>query len=146
MSFIGSIEDRLAIREFYDAFAYVSSVGDKEEWLSMWADGCRWKTYLFNLTGKDELSEQWDALWANFDKASLLCNVGSIEVAGDQAEVKMVVREQIKLKSGGIMKQAGIYQDKLVKEQGRWLLSCRVYEKILEEVPKNFASSTEGSN
>ena len=136
MAFIGSIEDRLAIREFYDAFAYASSLGDKEEWLSMWAEGCRWKTYLFNLTGKDALSEQWDALWANFDKASLLCNVGSIEVNGEQAEVKMVVREQIKLKSGGIVKQAGSYQDTLVKQDGRWLLSSRDYERILEELPQ----------
>ena len=135
MAFTGSLEDRIAIRELYDTYADGSSSGDAETFLSCWTDNGQWNTHLFTRTGKAELREQWDQLWAGFDKVAFLGNVLSIEVDGDTASTRALAREIVGLKGGGVFKLSGLYNDQLVREGGKWLFAKRDYSLLVQELP-----------
>jgi hypothetical protein len=134
MAFTGPVEDRLAIRELYDSFGDGSCRGDREAWLDCWAESAQWKSPYFDLVGKNAIRDQWDQLWVNFEKVALLCNIGAIEVVGDSASTRCVVREIVSLKGGGIYKLAGRYEDHLVRENGQWCFARREYFGIAEEM------------
>ncbi len=135
MAFTGPMEDRLAIRELYDTYGDGSCRADAETFLSCWAEDGQWNTHIFSRTGKAELREQWDMLWAGFEKVAFLGNVLSIEVDGDKATARSVAREIVSLKGGGIFKLAGLYRDQLVRRNGAWLFQQRDYEVLAEELP-----------
>ena len=136
MAFTGPIEDRLAIRDLYGSYGDASSRGDVEEWLTCWTEDGQWRTHVFDRSGKGELREQWDMLWANFDKVAFLGEVGSIEIDGDKATGRSVAREIIALSGGGIYKLVGRYEDCLVRQKGKWLFARRNYQPIVEELPE----------
>jgi uncharacterized protein (TIGR02246 family) len=135
MAFIGSVEDRLAIRELYGAYGDASSRADAEAFLACWADDGQWNTHLFSRAGKKELKEQWDMLWMGFDKVAFLGDVAAIEVDGDRASARVTVREIVALKGGGVFKLAGLYRDELVRQNGQWLFAARDYSLLVEEAP-----------
>jgi ketosteroid isomerase-like protein len=135
MAFTGPIEDRLAIRELYDTYADVSSRGDVEGWLACFTDDGQWNSHIFRCVGPAELRAQWDQVWANFAKVGFLGQVGSIEVDGDTATCRSVAREVISLKSGGVYKLIGTYDDRIVRRHGQWLFARRDYAPLVEEPP-----------
>ena len=134
MAFIGSIEDRLAIRELYACYGDASSCANLNDWLACWADDGEWNTHIFERKGKTALGEQWDLIWANFSKVAFIGEVGAIEVDGDKALGRSVAQEIVRLKNGGIYKLIGRYEDQLVRKSGKWLFAKRNYEPIAEEV------------
>ena len=135
MAFSGPMEDRLEIRELYDTYGDGSSRGDAETFLSCWTENGQWKTHLFTRTGKAELREQWNMLWANFEKVALIGNVLSIEVDGDKASSRALAHEIVALKGGGVYKLSGLYEDQLVRQGGKWLFRQRDYSVLAEELP-----------
>lgn len=135
MPFTGPMEDRLAIRELYDTYGDGSCTGNADTFLSCWTDDGQWNTHIFTRTGKAELREQWDQLWAGFEKVAFLGNVLSIEVDGDRAKTRSVAREIVALKGGAIFKLAGLYHDQLERRGGQWLFARRDYEVLAEEAP-----------
>ena len=135
MAFIGSVEDRLAIRELYSASADGSCRGDREDWLACWADNGHWITHVFECVGKDAIRQQWDVLWNNFSSVFFIGDVGALEVCGDRATARSSAREIVRLKSGGIYRLAGLYEDELVREESGWLFVRRNYIPLVEELP-----------
>lgn len=136
MAFTGPIEDRLAIRELYGSYGDASANADMDGFLACWTDEGQWNSHIFQRSGKTALREQWDLLWANFAKVGFLGEVGSIEIDGDRAACRSVAREIILLKSGGVYKLVGRYQDQVVRRDGRWLFARRDYEPLVEELPQ----------
>ena len=135
MAFTGSLEDRLLIRELYGRYADASWRGDREDWVSCFTDGGRWTSHLFDCTGKDELRETWDELWADWSHVAFLSEIGSIEVDGDTARTRSYAREIVQFRNGGIFKLAGHYQDELVRLDGVWFFSSRAYTATIMEEP-----------
>ncbi len=133
MAFTGPLEDRMAIRDFYGHFSYVSCSENLEQWLACWTEDCQWKTDYFSVHGKSEVREQWDVLWTNFDKVILLSELGSMVVDGDKASVDCIMRELVQLKDGSVMKLAGIYRDTLIKQNNSWRFSSRNFQISIEE-------------
>lgn len=135
MAFTGTLEDRVAIRELYGAYADCSWRNDPEGWADLFtADGV-WKSHLFDCKGRDELIAEWKRLWADWSNVMFLSEIGSIEVDGDRARVRSYAREAVELKSGGIFKLAGKYDDDLVRQDGRWRFKSRVYQLMFTEMP-----------
>lgn len=135
MAFSGPIEDRLAIRELYGTYGDASVRESLEDWLDCWTDNAEWHSHIFTRKGKPELREQWEALWVNFDRVAFVGEVGAIEVDGDHATGRAVAREIIALKGGGIYKLAGQYEDRFVKQGGKWRFLRRDYQPLVEEIP-----------
>ena len=136
MAFTGPPEDRLAIRDLYGLYADASTRGDPEDWLACWTQDCQWNSHLFQRSGKTELREQWDLLWANFSKLAFLSEIGAIEVEGDRAKARSVAREIVRLNNGGLYKLVGRYDDYIVRENGEWRFSRRDYQPLVEEAPE----------
>ena len=135
MPFSGPMADRLAIRELYDTYGDASSRGDAETFLSCWTESGQWNTHIFTRTGKAELRDQWEQLWAGFEHVAFFGNVVSIEIDGETAASRGMAREIVALKGGGVFKLAGIYHDQLRREHGQWLFQQRDYTPLVEELP-----------
>ena len=131
----GPLEDRLLIRELYGLYADVSCRGSPDDWLDLWTDDCHWVTHYFDVSGKAELRQQWDSLWANFETVGFLGEVCVIAVDGDTARARSTAREIIRMKDGGVYKLIGAYEDSLVKQNGEWLFTQRLYRPLVEEFP-----------
>jgi len=136
MPFTGPLEDRLLIRELYDRYTDACWREDREEWLSCFAENARWATHLFECSGKDEMVETWDRISVDWIKVAFLGTIGSIEVVGDTARARSYAREIVDLKSRGIVKPAGRYDDELIRQDGDWLFTSRTYSLLFADPPE----------
>jgi hypothetical protein len=82
------------------------------------------------------MAVQWDASWVNFDKVVFLGDVSAIDVKGDTAAARSIAQESIRLKSGGLYRLSGRYEDLLVRKNGEWLFARRDYQPLIEELPE----------
>jgi ketosteroid isomerase-like protein len=135
MSFSGPMEDRLAIRELYGAYADSAFLADRNAWLDCWADDCVWWTEFGESIGKPALDEQWDVIWQTFRSMGFFSEIGSIVVDGDKAKGRAYCREILNLGEGRIRKLVGAYYDDLVRENGRWRFARRNYTVMIAEEP-----------
>jgi len=133
MAFTGSLEDRTLIRELHDTYADAGFRSDKQQWLDCWTDDCTWQVPQGGVSGKPALSGMWDGLWQTFDKLGFFTVLGAIEVDGDRAMTRAYVREIFVPLAGGMQKIVGRYDDELVRIDGRWLFSSRVYSVLIRE-------------
>jgi uncharacterized protein (TIGR02246 family) len=136
MAFTGPQEDRLAIRDLYGTYTDASSRGDRESWLTCFTEDGQWNTHLFEVSGRDALRQQWDALWANFTAVSFLSEIGMMQVTDNNAKARAFTREVILLTNGKIYRLAGQYDDELVRVHGEWLFARRHYRPVVDEEPK----------
>ena len=135
MAFTGSIENRLLIRELYDRYGDASWRGDRESWVSCFTEDGRWVSHLFDCHGHAELIKTWDGLWKDWSHVAFLYTLGSLEVSGERASARSYAREIVQLKTGGLFKLAGQYDDELVRHNGEWLFASRVYKVLIAELP-----------
>ena len=93
----GPFEDRFAVQDLYSTYADASSRGDREVWLSLWADDAWWKTHLFEREGKAAITEQWDSIHDDLMTIAFLSQWGPIAVDGDRAAARSYVREIVRM-------------------------------------------------
>jgi SnoaL-like domain len=135
MPFTGSIENRLLIRELYDRYGDASWRGDRESWLRCFAEDGRWVSHLFDCRGREALARTWDDLWKDWSNVAFLSTLGSLEITGQRATARSYAREIVQLKSGGLIKLAGQYDDEIALHDGVWLFSSRLYKLTIAEMP-----------
>lgn len=129
-----TFEDRFLIREVYGRYAVAAAQQDGAAWLNCWSTNATWKTPHFEVTGHPALEQSWAATWTNFVNVAAFNEVGTITVSGDSGSAVSSVLEVMTLKSGGLMKMAGLYTDQFVKEDGEWRFSRRDYTGISQEM------------
>ncbi len=134
MPFTGAIEDRLAIRELYDAYADGANRMDRAAWLAPWSDDAVWKTHYFEQRGIQAIGEKYDELMAPVTTTSFLTQVCSIEVDGDKARARAIAQERLKME-GGTYRLTGRYEDSLARIGGVWRFTHREYHVMYEELP-----------
>lgn len=134
MAFSGPLEDRLLIRELIGDYSDATFRQDAEAWLACWTeDGVRAQAGAREHHGKAALRAMWDAVWAMLDKLAFFTEIGVIEVQGDQAITRCYCREILFLKDGGVRKVVGVYDDQLVRQNGKWLFARREYQLFMDE-------------
>lgn len=136
MPFTGPVEDRLAVRELYGTYADASWRGDRELWLSCFAEDGRWTSHLFDAAGHEALRATWDGLWQEWETVAFLGEIGSIAIDGETAAVRSYAREVVKTHAGVIFKLCGRYQDTLRKQDGDWKFARREYTLTIGEFPE----------
>ena len=129
---IGSIEDRLAIRELVEAFACAAMRGHATKLGSTWSENGVWK-----LPSMAEPARGRDAIVAAFSKAtaylsfmSMISVPTELVVHGDTAHGKAYCQELIFTKTNEQKAVVGCYDDTYVKRDGRWYFQTRTYEVI----------------
>lgn len=133
MTFTGSLEDKIAIRELHDAYADSGFRADKQAWLDCWTRDCTWLTPFGEVKGKAALDAQWDGIWQTFDALGFFTVLGAIEVDGDAATCRAYVREIFQAKDGPVQKIVGRYDDRLAREGGGWKFAERRYSVLIRE-------------
>lgn len=134
MAFTGPLEDRIAIRELYDAYADGANRMDKAAWLAAWSEDAVWKTHYFERHGIAAIADQYDELMAPVTAASFLTQICAIEVSGDTATARAVCQERLAM-PGGSFRLTGRYEDRLERRNGAWLFVHRTYLVQFEEAP-----------
>ncbi len=136
MAFSGPMEDRLLIRELYDSFADAASRGDREGWLSCFAEDARWKSQYFDLQGRDAIGAKYDEIMGDVTDTTFFVQMGAIEVAGDGARVRMQQDESLLFANGSTYDLTGEYNDTLVRRDGRWQFKDKIYVVKREKLPE----------
>jgi ketosteroid isomerase-like protein len=133
MGLSGSIEDRLEIQELYARYASASSRGDKEGWLSCWAQDAVWHSHIFDCHGTEQIMSQYLEIMSDFDKLFFIGQLGPLEIDGDTARAQSQAMEIAQFKQGGFFKLGGVYEDTLGKRDGQWLFVRRDYEPLVQD-------------
>lgn len=122
--------DKLLIRELYGRMATASASKNAADWLACWSDDAVWQTPHFERTGKAAIQQQWDLIWADFDKVAVLNEVGPCEIAEGTARAQCCVLEVITTANGSTFNMAGLYEDEFVRQNGEWRFRRRSYSLI----------------
>ena len=132
MSFTGPIEDRIAIRERYDAYSDAVTGSDLDDYLECWShDGVRTGDG-GECSGRQEIRAHWEAMFDWMDRMAFFSQPASIEVDGDRATASANTLEFLRLKTGDSHRVVGNYQDELVRDGGIWRFASRHYRVVME--------------
>ncbi len=135
-NFAGPVEDRLAIRELLDSYADGITRRDKDLWASCWAREGRWKPNDTVFSGVDDIVAHWvDILKSGkgikgANNRLFLQSPGSIVINGDEGEGWAYTSELLVDHNNMTYHLNGMYSDRYVREDGRWVFSERVFRKL----------------
>ncbi len=134
MTFTGPLEDRIAIRELYDAYADGANRMDRVAWLAPWTEDAVWKTHYFEEAGLAAIGARWDELMAPVSATSFFSQICAIEVAGNNARARAIAQERLAMAEGSY-RLTGRYEDRLVRQADGWRFQHREYHVMFEELP-----------
>jgi uncharacterized protein (TIGR02246 family) len=138
MAFIGSVEDRLAIRELIESYASAVTQRDAAAWAALWAEDSRWLLPELgtgvSLVGKATIVSSWVSMMEQYHGPasapwafSFVSVLGAISVDGDRAAVLSYSIEAFADGAGATTHLKGQYNDIVVRRDGRWLFEERVW-------------------
>ena len=137
MAFTGPIEDRLAIRELMDTYADAVNQRDAELWGSTWAEDSCWRLPVIpgmeNVQGRANIVAAWKAGMDLFPFIFMSISVGDIQVNGNSATARAYTSEVGTTQDGTEIRPRGQYVDSLVKIDGQWLFSERIFHSLYGE-------------
>lgn len=134
--FSGPIEDRLEIRELHETYGLGVVKNDAEIWGSVWADDAHWDFMGMEVDGRAAIVELWQQPMSTLEAVSFQCVPASIEVDGNSATSVVQTQEVLKFKDGNTRMIGGLYTDRLVKRNGRWVYASRAFRIVAEYNPK----------
>jgi len=133
MAFTGPLEDRMAIRELLEIYADAVTTVDAEAWGGTWAEDGVWSLPDYPELGETRGRAAIVAMWKEAMKAypGIMFEAwpGSIEVDGDRAIVRSWTSE-VYDQDGVTKRDRGRYDDELVRIDGRWYFSKRIFRNI----------------
>ncbi|MEX6723563.1 nuclear transport factor 2 family protein [Parapedomonas caeni] len=133
MSYSGPIEDRLAIRELLETYADAVCRVDAEAWGACWAEDSVWSMPDYpqfgEVKGKAAIVAMWIEAMKHYPGIIFVATPGEIIVEGDRATARSYTSE-VYDQEGVTKRDRGVYNDELVKQDGRWLFSRRVFKNI----------------
>src|SRR5690242_17268249 len=98
MSSIGSVEDRLAIRELCEAFGSAVMRRDVEAWADTWAEDGVWAVAPgIELSGRNAIVAGWQAAMGTLDFCAFFGAPGPLVVTGDTARGAFTREERLYL-------------------------------------------------
>jgi uncharacterized protein (TIGR02246 family) len=131
--------DELAIRQL--AAEYIDAVNryNGEDWIATWSDDATWFLMGMEVSGKEDIFNLWKGAMSTFDFAIMMLNSGTVTVDGDSASGRWYVTEHINPKEGDTNLTLGVYDDKYIKKDGKWLFSERRYH-VMYQGPADYSA------
>ena len=130
MSFIGPMEDQLAIRVLHDSYADAVFRRDAADWGSNWAEDGRWHLMGTSVEGRDSIVALWNGAMAGFTFVAFFSQCAAIIIDGDSATGRVFTHEVLEGADGTLSRPVGRYDDCYVKQAGRWLYQERRYTML----------------
>ena len=136
MSYSGSTEDRLAIRELLESYADAVCRVDADAWGATWDEDSVWELPDYpdigSIRGRENIVAAWKVAMSHYPGVIFIATPGSIEVDGATARVRSYTSE-VYDQNGVTKRDRGRYEDVVVKRNGRWLFQRRVFKNIHRE-------------
>ena len=133
MPFTGPAEDRLAIREFLDAYADAVTRCDAAAWGATWAEDGEWSLpdypEIGTTSGRIAIVAMWTKAMKAYPGIMFRAWPGSIEIDGGVAKMRSYTAE-VYDREGQTLRDRGAYEDVCVKRDGRWLFKSRSFRNI----------------
>lgn len=133
--FTGPLEDRVAIAELHQTYADAVVRADAEDWSKVWVEDAHWSLMGMEVDGREAIVAFWKQAMSGLDAVSFHCIASMTRIDGDSAVGRCQTQEIMKVKDGTTRMVGGLYEDKMVKRDGRWLYSSRIFRVIGEYVP-----------
>ena len=134
MSFTGSAEDRLAIRELMDIYADGVNQRSAEIWASTWAEDSEWNLTVVpgmeEIRGKANIVDAWVESMKLFPFVFMSISLGRVDIHGDTATVRSYTTEVAVMQDGHEIRPRGQYDDRLAKINGQWLFVQRSFKSL----------------
>ena len=134
--FKGPLEDRIAIRELHETYADAVVRASAEDWGKVWTEDARWELMDTVVEGREAIVALWRQAMGGFEAVSFNCMPSAIIIEGDRATGRCQVKEFLMANDGTTRAVGGLYEDEMVKVDGRWLYTKRVYRIVVEYQPK----------
>ena len=130
--FKGPLEDRIAIRELCETYADAVVRADADDWGKVWTEDAHWDLMGNKVDGRQAIVAFWKQAMSGLEAVSFQCMPSSLEIDGDRASGRCQTQEYMKIKDGTTRAIGGLYEDKMVRVDGEWLFSERVYRIVAE--------------
>ena len=130
MAFVGPWQDQLAIRALNESYAEAVFRRDAQGWGNCWAADANWHLMGNTFTGRTDIVAAWEGAMAGFPFAAFFVQPGSLRVEGDGASGTVYTHEVLENQSGETLRPVGRYEDRYIRESGRWLFSERRYTML----------------
>lgn len=138
-SSIQVLKDELEIRALAEKFSDAANRKDAALFQSLWAADAVWKIgppINVEFKGKDNMGPSVTKMLSLWDFFVQLSGPGVITINGDRATARFYVNEIARKaadKTGNY--NLSMYEDELIKENGRWYFLKRTYHTIYQEAP-----------
>ena len=141
MTFRGSLEDRIAIRELIESYADAVTRRDADAWAALWDEDARWLLPNlgagFRLEGKRAIVPAWRKMMIDYHgpehapwTISFSSVLGGMDVDGDRATVRSWSFETFDDGKGRTIHLKGRYDDRLIRYDARWLFAERSWDLL----------------
>ena len=134
------VKDELEIRALAEKFSDAANRKDGELFQSLWAKDAVWKIgppINVEFKGKENMGASVTRMIGLWDFFVQLSGPGVVTINGEKATAKFYVNEVARKaddKSGNY--NLSMYEDELIKENGKWVFLKRTYHTIYQEAPQ----------
>lgn len=133
------VKDEMEIRALADKFSDAANRKDGETFQELWAINGVWKIGApinMEFKGKENMGASVSHMLNLWDFFVQLSGPGVVTINGDKANARFYVNEIARKsddKTGNY--NLSMYEDELIKEDGRWVFQKRTYHTIYQEAP-----------
>lgn len=133
------VKDELEIRALAEKFSDAANRKDGAQFQSLWAEDGVWKIgspINMEFKGKEKMGSSVTHMLDLWDFFVQLSGPGVVNINGDKATARFYVNEIARKaddKSGNY--NLSMYEDELIKENGKWVFQRRSYHTIYQEAP-----------
>lgn len=126
------IEDRLAITELVNRSVAGVMRKDMALWGGTWAENGSWMIDMFDkpVKGRDQIVSMFGNIIGKFSFVAMSSFVTDVEIDGNSATGKAYSQEFMFPMAGGQKILCGCFDDRYVRQDGRWYFQSRVYETL----------------
>jgi ketosteroid isomerase-like protein len=134
------VKDELEIRGLAEKFSDAANRKDGSAFQALWAKDAIWKIgspINMEFKGKENMGTSVTHMLGLWDFFVQLSGPGVVTIKGDKATARFYVNEIARKtddKSGNY--NLSMYEDELVKENGKWVFIKRIYNTIYQEAPQ----------
>lgn len=140
MENLQQLADESAIRALADKFSDAANRKDGEMFQTLWAEDGVWKIGApvnREFTGKAGMGESLERMLGLWDFFVQLTTAGVILIEGQTAYARFYVQEIARAKEGGKGNfNLSMYEDELIKQDGKWYFKQRIYHTIYQDAPE----------
>lgn len=134
--FKGPLEDRVAIAELHQTYADAVVRADAGDWSKVWAEDAHWSLMGMEVDGREAIVAFWKQAMGGLDAVSFHCIPSMTVIDGNRAIGRCQTQEYMKVKDGTTRAVGGLYEDEMIKRDGQWFYTKRVFRVVAEYNPK----------